>query len=78
MTSQLHALETMPAEPALVSERMDAGGCGMDAERNLQPARRCDDGCEEAPSTATAALFMGLLMGAVSTALMIWIAASIL
>lgn len=78
MMSKLHAFETIPADPALDSGCMDVDSCGMDAEPKLQPGRRCNNGCEEGPSTATAALFIGVLMGAVSTASMIWIAASIL
>lgn len=46
----------------------------MDAQLNVEGARRHDDGDEERASSATAALFAGLLMGAGSTALIIWLA----
>lgn len=84
MTSQLprartvDSLEASGAQSAPVSVRIDLDSCDMDAERSLQLIRRCDHGYEEGPSTATAALFIGLLMGAVSTTLIIWVATSVL
>jgi hypothetical protein len=50
----------------------------MDAWLKMELARRHDDGYQAGASTATAALFAGMLMGAGSTALMIWLATLVL
>ena len=50
----------------------------IDAWLKLELARRHNDGYEAGASTATAALFAGMLMGAGSTALMIWLATLVL
>lgn len=62
--------------PVIDVRNADTFGTG--AELNLELARRCQDAYEEGASSAATALFAGLLIGAGSTALMIWLATLVL
>jgi len=77
MTTRVSQNRSVPATDLVRTEQppdRSLADAPTDSKLKLQLARRYDDGYEEGASNATAALFAGLLIGAGSSAFMIWVA----